>query len=608
MAIRANFAGILPTYDAVYSANQRALLALSIQGSGGQFQLNLGSFFSTADGRLVDTSLVATYHSKKNVSYSFNPDTLACLCCTNNYGHSLLGGHPGGGRLVFMLANQACPPTLAGKEGCVAVIRQETGELVPLVKLFLATTRGFTLPPGSLVVISSATQLATTSLEGYIGEASEAASLLYNTYGGEVELLMGPPFLIAECECPSLLRGLFDMSSWVNRAQTYTQSLNLTWAAAVDLAKERGTGGHQQRVNQIFKVQHTVRSTSLKGLFISEGWPDVPHGVAGMPASVEEKLVDVLLLELSDKFGTKAIEVSVDRGLRARREPPGPSKKSLVIVGASNSERLANELADNGHTVFQVKTTSWMATPETVRVLENHVSCAVEEHKPDAVIYMLLDNSLFLGRTADGTTMRAKRGPDGIYHIRGDLVMAPKNVQLNIFSMVKPIFMAAGSKPLILMTPLPRYSSGPCCQDAGHLTNAMDPDFNNLMLRDLDGAAENYRRFLFNENIRRSSTFNPSLLYRDWSLEELWEDPVHPSPMVFKKMVGELERCLDRLDTKRKADREGTQQRIVGNEWRLPGGEWRPAFRGGGHTPRRAGRGWPLRGSGGGFGRGRQQL
>ena len=116
-------------------------------------------------------------------------------------------------------------------------------------------------------------------------EASEAARLLYNTYGGDVELLLGPPFLTAGYECPSLLRGLFDMSSWVYRAQSYTQSLNLSWAAAVDLAKERGTGGFQQRVSQIFKVQHTVRSTSLKGLFISEGWPDVPYGVAEMPAS-----------------------------------------------------------------------------------------------------------------------------------------------------------------------------------------------------------------------------------------------------------------------------------------------------------------------------------
>ena len=486
----------------------------------------------------------------------------------------------------------------------MAIMRLELGELVPLMKLFLATMRGFNLPQGSIIILSSATQLATASIQEYLVEATEAARLLHNTYGGDVELLLGPPFLLDNYNIPSLIRGVFEMHAWATRAQGFTPSLSISWACAVENIKEKGTGGMQETAVQVLKLRTCLRPSSQTSLWVSNGWPDMPKGVAAMTTSMEEKLVDVMFLELKEKFGIHLSEANVDRALRERRQPPGPRKKSLVIVGASNAERLATELADNGHTIFQVKTTSWVVTAETVEVLESHVSRAVNKNKPDAVIFMMLDSTLYMGRTTDGTTMRAKRGADGVYHIKGELILATKDIQLNIFTAIKPVLMAAGCKPLILVTPLPRYSLGPCCKDSNHIMNQRKEDFHRNMLRDLDGAAENFRRFIFNDNIRRGSTFNPSLLYRDWQVAELWDDPVHPSSMVFKKMSGEIERCLDRLETKRKADLDREAPANMGNEWRQRDSQWRPDQRGRGRGGWRPSRGWSRRGHGRGYGRG----
>ena len=58
--------------------------------------------------------------------------------------------------------------------------------------------------------------------------------------------------------------------------------------------------------------------------------------------------------------------------------------------------------------------------------------------------------------------MHSKRDQKGVYHVEGDLILAAKESQLSIYHLLKPIFMAAGSKPFLLITPFPRYMLQAC--------------------------------------------------------------------------------------------------------------------------------------------------
>ena len=607
-AVRATFAGELATYDAVSCHNQRAMMALQVQGSAKSIPICMGDFFSTGDGRMVDSHVKANYNSKSNCSFSFNPDTMQCLCCSDNYGHKVLHREDeevaNQGRILFMLADQASPPTMSSGAGCVRVIRLELGDIKRLMKLFLSTMRSFAIPPGSIVIVSSATQLATEGIQGYLKSLCEARDMLYEVYGGEVELLAGPPFLIHGADHPGLIRGILEMREWATRAQSSSPSLNLSWMCAADMVIELGTGGKQAPYEILYRSYANLDSQGPMSLWISKGWENMPARARPLPTEAEQRLADILFMELQDKFGLRLAPINVDRSLRERRPPPGPPMNTVMVVGSSNAERLAHELAELGHRIIRIKTKGWVPTQEKIKLLEDHVRRAAEKGEHEATIFMLLDNLYYMGKSMDGTTQRATRYIDGIYHIEGDLVVAPREAQLNILKSIKPILIAAGSRPFIMITPLPRYFIGPCCGEPSHLSNHDSSNFRSGLLRDLETTKETTRRFLFNENIRRSSTFSPAQMAEDWASPDLWEDPVHPRKELFSRLAKEIDQVLSRLDTKRKAfgeSSEGDRERPLGAEWRSGRGIWRLAYRGnrGNHYGYRRGHGR----MGGGHGR-----
>ena len=103
--------------------------------------------------------------------------------------------------------------------------------------------------------------------------------------------------------------------------------------------------------------------------------------------------------------------------------------------------------------------------------LAGQVKSAVEVDKPDCVVFFLLDNLLYLGRMLDGTTTQQQSDGRGKFHVEGELTVANKEVQLNIYKLVKPVLQAAGERPFVVITPMGRYLSAPCCDKESHITN-----------------------------------------------------------------------------------------------------------------------------------------
>jgi hypothetical protein len=79
-----------------------------------------------------------------------------------------------------------------GDRECIKVLRIEDGSLLELADVFLGLTRGFTVPAGSVVVLSSASYLALVGTATY---AKDFAGHLVGTMGGGIELVHGIPIL-----------------------------------------------------------------------------------------------------------------------------------------------------------------------------------------------------------------------------------------------------------------------------------------------------------------------------------------------------------------------------------------------------------------------------
>ena len=135
----------------------------------------------------------------------------------------------------------------------------------------------------------------------------------------------------------------------------------------------------------------------------------------------------------------------------------------ILVVGASNSAKLASAMEG---IVGRVTTTNWKTSKENVDILVAYVKTSVEGERPTAVIFQMHDNLLYMGRSINGTTKQHYKDKQGIFHVEGDLVLAPKEIQLNFYKLMKPIMEAVGQRPFIVITPMRRYTTTPCCESS----------------------------------------------------------------------------------------------------------------------------------------------
>ena len=113
------------------------------------------------------------FGAKSNISLSLDQDELKCMVCSD--GHTVLerrgrAARSTGVRLVFLLGDQALPANLPrGQDSgcCVGVIRREYAALDSLIDTFMGMVKYHLLPAGSVIVISSASQIASEGTSDY---------------------------------------------------------------------------------------------------------------------------------------------------------------------------------------------------------------------------------------------------------------------------------------------------------------------------------------------------------------------------------------------------------------------------------------------------------
>jgi hypothetical protein len=101
--------------------------------------------------------------------------------------------------VAFIFSDQNFPPSLPveGDGDCLKIFRIEDVGLHELVTAFLEVTRGFVVPAGSVVALSSASYMAWVGAAAYALECALARNRLCVAFGGGIEVIHGVPVLAA---------------------------------------------------------------------------------------------------------------------------------------------------------------------------------------------------------------------------------------------------------------------------------------------------------------------------------------------------------------------------------------------------------------------------
>ena len=462
--IRAIFADRIATYDAIKSFNKRKEEALDLDGGADRMSGRYGDFLSGGDGRMGLVNLTVNFGKKTCKSYSFDPENMMCMLCKGTE-HRLMtsaftAGAHAGERIVIFAGDQALPPGWISSNGtCPASIRIEYGSLRDFAEEVIAVTRIWSVPPGSIIFLSSATELLGAGLGHYMADFCSVASVLDGHFYGEVIILPGVPFLLEGTDAPMLVRAMFDMATWICEQTGDLETVAPAFSKMKELLIASG-GGEQQPHYPVryWLTDNAVTAEHAKqSPWCSTGETGIPSKVAAMSEKEEQELVDSILLGLKEHQNLEiCLRNACSRSLATSNKPV-----HILVVGASNSARLASALEGSGITIGRVTTTNWKPSKESVEILASHVKASVEGERPSAIVFQMLDNLFYMGRKIDGTTKQPAKDKTGQFHIEGDLVLAPKEVQLNLYNLMKPILEAAGTKPFIVITPMRRYESTP---------------------------------------------------------------------------------------------------------------------------------------------------
>ena len=409
-----------------------------------------------------------------------------------------------------------------------------------------------------------------------------------------MEWIPGVPILACGSNNKELIRSLLEISNWIRFCmQDSPTTLAGTFGLLADEIRSNpsrgGTGPEERRLTMPSLLSEFP---NMKTWASDDHLIPLPPSIAAFNEKTEEILIGSMIDELNSKLGLALDpKPTFSRGIDkedAAQYPPG----GYLVIGSSNASRTADALKQAGQGVTLIKTTNWKPTPAGIIALTDHVREAQKNANHKATVFHLLDNILYMGRKPDGTTCHSKRGEDGTYHLEGELVVADKEAQFTLYKALKPALTAAGNGPILVVTPIPRYVKKSCCSNSTHVTNRTKADFYSDLSRSLTEVRNNWRTFLFVDNLRRISVINPLPLFDNLPEEEGWgpDDPVHPLPPVHRELANLIIRNTDYLANKTASsgDRSGAgpgmdvSQRRPGREWTGIGGGWRPAYSGSG--------------------------
>ena len=278
-----------------------------------------------------------------------------------------------------------------------------------------------------------------------------------------------------------------------------------------------------------------------------------------MGPETEQFIIDSLIAELNCKFS-----LNLAPKLNLARDSPCPLRGHMamplriITVGASLAAGLANAIAVEGVAASRITTPSWRPTPDTMARAATDLVTELNGAGEVTVVFQFLDCAAYYARCEDGGLVPARQGhnedgPDGTYHLDGELIIAPREMFQHTLKTSLPLFKAAGPHKKIILAPLPRYWISNCCSEADHIPNRLEEDFEDVIFSGIDGLRRQIKDFLFLNKIPNCRVFNTAQLIATEvggrtsshevreALKARWgSDPVHPEANCFTSLAANL--------------------------------------------------------------------
>ena len=209
-------------YKAVRSAKLNSLAVRHLNGGSAIPFKPIGSFTDEKDARIKLANTISDANSSRNISSSFNLEFFICNTCTSRGEHVVLGkkiDRDDGTKQsppCFVLSDQNFPAVLPveGEGDCFKILLVENASLSDLSTVLLAALEGFTVPAGTVVLISSVSHLAAVGTAAYAEDLVRACKAVRAVYGNGITVMHGIPLLLSGLHCYSTIRSLLEIGTW----------------------------------------------------------------------------------------------------------------------------------------------------------------------------------------------------------------------------------------------------------------------------------------------------------------------------------------------------------------------------------------------------------
>ncbi len=309
-----------------------------------------------------------------------------------------------------MLADQCFPPALppTGDGECLAIVRIENGSLIELADSFLEITKGFDMPVGSVVVLSSLTYLARVGTATYAEELVRSLARIRDAYASSVRIVHGFPVLIGGLDDESVIRSILEIELWLSDSdKRRMHSLPNTSAHYISEWLKTGTDGTSASASaslpasdihpRPLKLPNSLHSLE-KGTYVSPGWEDLATCLPALQEEDEKNLLGVIIEELNEKFALQLdLEPLTDRSSQLASDNTDSKSVSMIFAGSSHSARTLDMIDREGVNLLDATIPGYRLSPETAGKMAEDIRDLVDGLNPinTVVSIQVLDNSTY---------------------------------------------------------------------------------------------------------------------------------------------------------------------------------------------------------------------
>jgi hypothetical protein len=381
----------------------------------------VGSFLNVGDKRHNLTVHRHDHHTLSNISMSFDPTTFTCKSCQG--AHPVLRRTIEGGDVgldsppVFVLSDQNFPPMIpVGGEGeCVKIIQVENGSLSDLLEVFLGLTRGFDLPAGAVILLSSPSHAAAVGTVEYAADFVWSSGQVRNAFMGGITVLHGIPFLLGGTSNTAAIRAIAEIEHWVSITAIGTDEISAMRKAFMSTLRTDKNNNSMQHI-----IRLPINQNSLeKATFVTLGFDNLKMAVDPISEDEEKSLLVLLLEELNNLYPLNlCTDVICDRFLEEDVfDDSAMARTDLVLIGASHLGRVARNIHPDKWRLSDLTQPGWRINSSNVSELVDRLAELSKsiDLKNATVVLQLFDNSVYMVGGPGGEKRLPEKDRTGTY-------------------------------------------------------------------------------------------------------------------------------------------------------------------------------------------------